>query len=1012
NIDLFYKKFRLILGVDYGISEEGWIPGIVKYNFRRIDEDILGKADETYLAEIRKEQGIYYTPKYITNYIVKHTLGTKFNSIISKISENLERKNFSKCKHLLNDFFSVKVLDPSCGSGSFLIKALKLIWKKYTKLNQVINQYYEEYNDFNGKLIRSEETEDVFKKILELKKKLDFDHKRVLISKIILRHIYGNDLDENAIDVAKLNIWLEAIKLSPQSFQFHKVPSHTNHILPNLELNLGTGDSLVSLPQEMIINHLSVHYSNELEKMSDLRAEYLNDPQNMEIIEDITRIKAEIKEDLNDLLKNSIKKNGISEDLLDETYPFYWPLEYWFTFFDRKGNKIRENNIGFEIIIGNPPYFTIRGKGKGSLVQSYIYEYLKNDQVWKDFFRSQSDIYYYFIILAIKLMKNEGFFGYIVEDYWIENDYADNLREFILEHVKLKTLIRFGKIKKIFEDADNDTCILIFKKIDGNELGRNKFKYVYCKKGFSNLSQQFSNEKLVKYITEHYEKDSHSDKHIDLFQIEQDSLDKDKWKLSKVNKLEIIEKLEKDSNRLGDLCEIGQGVVPGRKKTFRIDFEKETQKGEGYWVEITPNSVKVIDRKTEKVHFIEKEFLKPLVTNSQIKKYALVKKNNFLIYTVPLQDGRLDIKNYQGISGYLKIFEQELKSRYDYDGEKYPWYGYQRLQNVDLFEEAGEKIVCPYRAEENRFALDEKGHFGTSDMYGIVPKSNSSILYLLGLLNSKVLNFWYRTAGKLKGETMEFFATPLRKMPIASASKEKKKKIEDLVFQIITHKKIFLMYREIWKKVSNKYGNDKKTLKKLLLNDKRKIQNGNFEEILINDVNIYPDEDDPILNKEFDQFRLNIEDRNSLKIYGIKKSVESLLLNLEADKNGFRDIIFLEILELLDSRRKVKSLHDFFRKTDVTIIKPNPWENTDNLIRYANREIKEHIKEKELDISVGEVIFSLQKIRKLQNLVDALVFEIFSLSKDEIDVILNSLEISETEKRNILKNMQSQRFEL
>ncbi|MFO8017789.1 MAG: N-6 DNA methylase [Promethearchaeia archaeon] len=1007
NIDLFYKKFRLILGVDYGISKEGWIPGIVKYNFRRIDGDILGKVYETYLAEIRKEQGRYYTPKYITNYIVKTTVGTKFNSIISKISENLERKNFSECEHQLNDFFSIKVLDPSCGSGAFLIKTLKLIWKKYAKLNQVITQYYEEYNDSNGKVIRSEEKEEIFKKILNLKKKLDFDHKQVLIPKIILRHIYGNDLDENAIDVAKLNIWLEAIKLSPQSFQFYKVPSHTNHILPNLELNLGNGDSLVNLPQETVIDHLSVHYSNELEKISDLRGQYLNNPQNIEIIEDITRIKAQIKEDLNGLLKNSIKKNDISEELLDEIKPFYWPLEYWFTFFEGNGNKISNDNRGFEIIIGNPPYFTIRGKGKGNLVQSYIYEYLKNDQVWKDFFRSQSDIYYYFIILAIKLMKNEGLFGYIVEDYWIENDYADNLREFILEHVKLKTLIRFGKIKKIFEDADNDTCILIFKKRERNELSENKFKYVYCKKGFSNLSQQFSNEKLVKHITENYEKDSHSDKHLDLFQIEQDSLGKEKWKLSKMNKLEIIEKLENDCNRLGDLCEIGQGVVPGRKSEFRIDFDKATQKGEGYWVDITPNSVKVVDRKTEKVHFIEKEFLKPLVTNSQIKKYALVKNNNFLIYTVPLQDGRLDIKNYKGISGYLIIFEQELKSRYDYDGKKYPWYGYQRLQNVDLFEESGEKIVCPYRAKENRFALDEKGHFGTSDMYAIVPKSNASILYLLGILNSKVLNFWYKTAGKLKGKTMEFFATPLGKMPIASASKEKKRKIENLVYQIITHKRIFLKYREIWKMVSNKYGNDQKTLKKLLLSDKGKIQKGNFEEILIKDVNIYPDEDDPILKKEFNQFRLHLENRNSLKIYGIKKSVESLLLNLEADKRGYRDIIFLEILELLDSRRKVKSLHDFFRKTDVTIIKPNPWENSDNLIRYINKEIKEHIKEKELDIDVGGVIFSLQKIRKLQNLVDALVFERFSLSRDEIDVILNSLEISETEKRKILRIVRS-----
>ena len=100
NIELFYNKLKLVLGIDYGTTAIGWERGIIQYNFRRIDEDILGKAYETFLAEVRKEQGIYYTPKYITQYIVENTVGKIYDELLEKIKKNLEEKNFDECKEL------------------------------------------------------------------------------------------------------------------------------------------------------------------------------------------------------------------------------------------------------------------------------------------------------------------------------------------------------------------------------------------------------------------------------------------------------------------------------------------------------------------------------------------------------------------------------------------------------------------------------------------------------------------------------------------------------------------------------------------------------------------------------------------------------------------------------------------------------------------------------------------------------------------------------------------------
>ena len=93
-------------------------------------------------------------------------------------------------------------------------------------------------------------------------------------------------------------------------------------------------------------------------------------------------------------------------------------------------------------------------------------------------------------------------------------------------------------------------------------------------------------------------------------------------------------------------------------------------------------------------HKVESLFLRPLITNSGIRRFFIIPSNDYLIYTVPFQDGRENINDYSGIYSYLKMYEDELKSRYDYDEteQKYPWYGYQRIHNIDSFEYA----YCPF----------------------------------------------------------------------------------------------------------------------------------------------------------------------------------------------------------------------------------------------------------------------------------------------------------------------------
>lgn len=168
-------------------------PGYYEYDFKAMPADVLGGVYENYLgyrlqksrkgltvnkdANKRKESGIYYTPDFIVDYIVKNTL----------------KPVLDKCTSI-EQLKKIKVLDPACGSGSFLIKALEVIHAKYVEFGS------------RG---------DVWTKI-----------------DILLNNIYGVDLDPQAVEIARLNLLINALD--------------TKMKLPSLANNIKKGNSLIS----------------------------------------------------------------------------------------------------------------------------------------------------------------------------------------------------------------------------------------------------------------------------------------------------------------------------------------------------------------------------------------------------------------------------------------------------------------------------------------------------------------------------------------------------------------------------------------------------------------------------------------------------------------------------------------------------------------------------------------------------------------------------------------------
>ncbi|MDP3974399.1 MAG: N-6 DNA methylase [bacterium] len=196
----------------------------IRYKFDQIPSDIFGSIYEQYLGHIqqtgkqekksskRKSQGIYYTPRYIVDYIVQNTLG-----------EVLKEKSPEQIR-------DIKILDPACGSGSFLIHA-------YQKLLD----YWQEAE--NKKFAKAGKTEKLWKQ------KAGYAISTERKMRILLDNIYGVDLDEEAVEIARLNLLLKMVGKKMK--------------LPNLDGNIENGNSLISGKEEELKEYFGKNWKEK-----------------------------------------------------------------------------------------------------------------------------------------------------------------------------------------------------------------------------------------------------------------------------------------------------------------------------------------------------------------------------------------------------------------------------------------------------------------------------------------------------------------------------------------------------------------------------------------------------------------------------------------------------------------------------------------------------------------------------------------------------------------------------
>jgi type I restriction-modification system DNA methylase subunit len=193
------------------------------YEFSVLSVEILGSAYEQFLGktilidkshrakieekpEVRKAGGVYYTPQYIVDYIVKNTVG---HLIEGKTPKEIDK---------------IKIADPACGSGSFLIGAY-----------QYLLDYHKNYYTENGTKIGKKDSPITPEGSLTSNEK----------KRILLNNIYGVDIDTNAVEVTKLSLLLKCMEGETETTIAQQYKLWQERILPTLDDNIKSGNSLI-----------------------------------------------------------------------------------------------------------------------------------------------------------------------------------------------------------------------------------------------------------------------------------------------------------------------------------------------------------------------------------------------------------------------------------------------------------------------------------------------------------------------------------------------------------------------------------------------------------------------------------------------------------------------------------------------------------------------------------------------------------------------------------------------
>ena len=639
-----------------------------------VDPEMLGRIFES-LLEDNKEKGAYYTPKEIVQYMCRESLiaylctgidqGTPEHQAISQFVKSydaellmgLELEGVELGTKVLERLKEVKVCDPAIGSGAFPMGMLRELY--YCRIS----------------------LEDLSVSPAEIK------------SQIIKGNIYGVDIEQGAVDIARLRFWLSLV-----------VDETTPTPLPNLDYKIMQGNSLLEWYEGVDLSTLTQRKEDGCVELFDDLADVYRRQLRQAISDyygetDHDR-KATLHQKISEAIDEQLKEQHYTVDLSGINVSANTHFFLWHTWFNEVFNRPSGRN-GFDIVIGNPPYIQLQNNG-GELAKIY------QGYGFKGFART-GDIYCLFYERGYQLLREGGHLCYITSNKWMRAGYGEKIRGFLAHNTNPILLVDFAGIK-VFEGATVDTNILLFskEKNEGKTLSVSLTKDVQLGRG-----------ELCQYVQQHATPSAFtsSESWVILSPIEQ----------SIKRKIEAVGKPLKDWD-----IQIYRGVLTGCNEAFIIDEAKRA--------EILSNCQS--DDERERTEAI----IRPILRGRDIRRYGYDWAGLYIIGTFPAL--KLDIESYPSLKQYFLDFGYDrLKQTGDKGARKKTsnqWFEIQ--DSISYWEEFEKpKIVWKRIGSILRFCYNENGALGLDSTCFIAGVGTE---FLCCLLNSPMGHFLLKDSPK------------------------------------------------------------------------------------------------------------------------------------------------------------------------------------------------------------------------------------------------------------------------